>query len=227
MRSIFYTREEIDEARLRNLPRLRQFVAECRLESPVPHRGELSAKDKCRLRVYKESMRGFKPFRPFSEACVGLLISDAVGLLAARSIFRAHENCLVLLTGPELARWHATGEHVVDGWYWYFGWKIHTEVPPRFRPGVAPAAPTNGASWQDDFERQHAEARARLGRALREGDAEYFPPPDGFEYWTLMSCREATAIYDLWRYDGREATLVKPFIGGVCCEEGPIEEWYE
>lgn len=227
MRSIFYTREEVDAARRRNLPRLRQFVAECRREHPIPHRQELSAKDKCRLRIYREAMRGFKPYSPFNEQCVGLLFSDVVGLLAARNIFRAYESCLVLLTGPELARWQATGEHLPDGWYWYFGWKVHTEVPPRYRPDIVHAPPGGGASAQHEFERQHFEERARLGRALQQGDADYFPPPDGFEYWTLMSCRGATAMYDLWRYDGREATFVMPSIAGVCCEEGPIEEWYE
>lgn len=227
MRSIFYTREEINAARRRNLPRLRQFVAECRLENPIPHREDLSTKDKCRLRVYKEVMRGFKPYSPFNERCVGLLFSDVVGLLAARSIFQAHENCLVLLTGPELARWHATGEHLPDGWYWYFGWKVHTEVPPRFRPGVHPNDPSIGAIEQDDSLLELAEARVRVGLALQEGDGKNIPPPDGFEYWTLMSCRGATAMYDLWRYDGREATFVMPSIAGICCEEGPIEEWYE
>lgn len=227
MRSIFYTREEIDAARRRNLPRLRQFVAECRLENPIPHREDLSTKDKCRLRVYKEVTRGFKPYSPFNEQCVGLLFSDVVGLLAARSVFHAHENCLVLLTGPELARWHASGEHFPDGWYWYFGWKVHTEVPPRYQPGVDHAEPGVGADGRHDFERQHAEECAHLGRALQEGDAEYFPPPDGFEYWTVMSCLGASAMYDLWRYDRREATFVLPSIARICCEEGPIEEWYE
>lgn len=193
MRSTFYSREEIDEARRRNLPRLRQFVADCRLENPIPQREELSAKDKCRLLIYEEKMRGFKPYSPFNEQCVGLLFSDVVGLLAARSIFRAHENCLVLLTGPELARWHATSEHLPDGWYWYFGWKIYTEIPQRLK---------------EEFE-------------------ENFSFPDGFEHWLVTSCIGASAGHDLWRYDGREATLVQPGFAGIWCEHGPIDEWYE
>lgn len=133
-RFIIHTLDEINAAKSRSLPRLREFAAESRRKNPIPSRSELSAKDRCRLRLYKQKMRGFKPYSPFNESHVAILHSDVVGLLAARKIFGPYLNCLVLLTGDEFAAWHQTGDQMIDGWYWNFGWKIHTTVPQELQP---------------------------------------------------------------------------------------------
>lgn len=192
MRLVFYTADEINGARDHCLPRLRELAAEGRRRNPIPLRSELSAKDRCRLRLYKEKMLAFKPRSPFRQSCIGILHSDVVGFLAARKVFGPYLDCLVLLTGDELAAWHKTGDQIVDGWYWYFGWKIHTTVPQLLSP-------------------------------LLSG----YPAPDGFEYWVFTSTIGTGARHELWRYDGRNATVVEPRFAGVACEHGPIEEWYD
>lgn len=125
------TPDEVNAAS--RLPRLREFETECRRKNPIPSLSDVTAKDRCRLKLYEEKMRGFGPYLPFSKERIAILHSDVVGLLAARKVFQAHLDCLVLLTGPELAAWHNTGGQIVVRWCWYFGWRIHTTVSPRFQ----------------------------------------------------------------------------------------------
>ena len=87
-------------------------------------------------------MRSFTPYSPWRNSFIGILHSDLVGLTAARDVFEPHLDCLVLLTSDERSTWYDTGDHVVDGWYWYLWWKLHTTLLPRFRDAVAEHFPT-------------------------------------------------------------------------------------
>ena len=80
---------------------------------------------------------------------------------------------------------------MIDGWYWNFGWKIHTTVPQQLQPLLV-----------------------------------HYPVPNDFEYWVLTSTLGASASHELWRYDGRDATPIAGLFG-ICCTEGPIDEWYD
>jgi len=50
--------------------------------------------------------------------------------------------------------------------------------------------------------------------------------PGEFEYWIFTSILGADASHELWRYDGRDATVVEPSLYEISCEEGAIDEWY-
>ena len=143
MRSVFYTPEQIESARERCLPRLREFEAECRANAPLPSPNELNTIDRCRYGLYVTKMEAFVPYSPWRESAVGILHSDLVGILAARHVFQEHLNCLVTITSDERTAWYETGDHVVDGWYWYLWWKIHTKIPDRFRADIIARFPTS------------------------------------------------------------------------------------
>ena len=136
VRSVFYTQKQIDAAREHCLPRLRGFEAECRVKNPIPTIDDLAAVDRCRYDLYTKKMREFTMYSPWRESIVGILHSDLVGLSAARDVFEPHLNCLVLLTSDERTMWYDTGDHEVDGWYWFLWWKIHTTIPERFRADI-------------------------------------------------------------------------------------------
>ena len=137
MRDIFYTRQQIDDARKRGVPRLREFEAACRSRNPIPDFADLNVIDRRRYEMYVAKMNSFTPYSPWRDSFLGILHSDLVGLSAARDVFEPHLNCLVLMTSAERSEWYTTGDHRVDGWYWYLWWKIHTDVLPRFRDGLA------------------------------------------------------------------------------------------
>jgi hypothetical protein len=65
----------------------------------------------------------------------------AAVLPAAHDVFGARLNCLILLTTEERTTWYNTGDHIVDGWYWYLWWRIHTEILPRFHDAIVERFP--------------------------------------------------------------------------------------
>ena len=142
MRSIFFTDEQVDHARGIWLPRLFDYAKQCRTARPILSPQSLSAAEAEQYRILRSKMQGFKPYSPFRKDCVAIVHSTPVGLLAAEEVFRPVADCMVFLLADEKVNWFKNiCTDVVGGWYWFWSWTIHTEVPQRFAKDIAEQFP--------------------------------------------------------------------------------------
>jgi hypothetical protein len=142
MRDVFYTREEIENARQTWAPRLREYANHCRIERPVPALNSLSVAEREQWRILRAKMQAFTPYSPFRREHVAILHSTPVGLLAAQEVFGPVAECMVFLLANEKVKWFDNIYPGVDGWYWFLWWTIHDRVPQRFADAVATHYPT-------------------------------------------------------------------------------------
>ena len=141
MRSVFYTKNQIDEARSTWLPRLRKYESQCREENPLPNFETLSQSEKTEYSLLRYRMGTFRPYSPFTPNFVGILHASPVGLLAANEMLGKYSSCLVFLTVKEKIQWFEQLDTVVDGWYWYLWWTVHKTIPPTFHPQLSKSYP--------------------------------------------------------------------------------------
>ncbi len=141
MRSVFYTRNQIDDARRRWLPRLRKYETQCREENPLPDFETLSQSERIEYSLLRYRMGTFRPYSPFSPSFVGVLHASPVGLLAANEMLGKYSSCLVFLTVEEKIRWFEQLDTEVDGWYWYLWWTVHRTIPSNFHPQLSQSYP--------------------------------------------------------------------------------------
>lgn len=112
-------------------PRLREFAASCRANSPCPKAGTLSDRDRAKLPIYESLINKAErlPLRKKSE--VLLCSIPLVGIPVAMSLWPGDDDGSVFLTPDEMKEWHAIYKHPEESFWWFTSYWWHIEDPPK------------------------------------------------------------------------------------------------